>query len=526
MSKEQQFRDESGRGTSTVGSIETTREQTKKAENLRGGSEAENKAAAERIAEELQINELLAAADEAIATPSPRSPEEIDEKAAALESLEKRLERLHDISESRVKRLERIEKRGMPGMSASDYEELERNNVNAELLKRHKEVQEKLSVMNAQKEKRSDDAFHEVMGRLAEAESRIREAIESAVSAAATERWNKRIAKARDTMDKHYEARAVELEGLITELKADPEVAKRHQERINELKERVEKEELKAHQAFLEEITLKIDLLSQQQNAVLKRVEQIAGASAIVADMTTKEITGTRQTLITAILEGKGDKQINDPSEVIPWKRMDTERYYDSLNSLLNPNMRASLKKLADAGDQNAITTSERLGAVTKTHDRFKDIANGEFWAAFNKRAQSDKAEAARRLEEARKRHEVQKEKIEAEIRAVIERGGFRVEVPGDAMREAGKAGGGGVGAVRLEVRRAEEKKNIYLEIVEVAGAAVGVLRKGSTSKASGGITVDAPQFPQWLRTSIFYNEELAAKLEELEKERWSRKAA
>lgn len=53
MGKEQQFRDESGRGTQTVGDVEMQREQAKEAENLRGGFEAESKAAAERIDEGL-----------------------------------------------------------------------------------------------------------------------------------------------------------------------------------------------------------------------------------------------------------------------------------------------------------------------------------------------------------------------------------------------------------------------------------------------------------------------------------------
>lgn len=405
----------------------------------------------------------------------------------------------------------------------SDYEELEKNNVSAELLNQHKKVQEKLSVMEAQKEGRTDSAFHEVMRRLAEAESKIREAIESAVSAAATKQWNERVAKARDTMDKHYGKKAEGLENIINELRADPEVMKRHGERVKEKLENAREEGLKARQAFLEEITLRTNLLSQQQHAVLKRVRQIAGAS-VIADMNKEEITKTRQALIAAILEGKGDKQINDPSEVIPWKRMDTERYYDSLDFLLNPKKRASLKTMVDGGDKEAGAILEQLEAVSKTHDKFKDIANNEFWSAFNKRAQSDRAEAEKRREEERQLKETQKEKTEAEIRAVVERGGIRVEVPGDAVREAGKEGGGGVGAVRLKAE-ISKKGNLYLEIVEFAGAAAKVLKKGSVSSASGGVTVDAPQFPEWLRKSILYNKELAAKLEELKKQRYSKAA-
>jgi hypothetical protein len=230
-----------------------------------------------------------------------------------------------------------------------------------------------------------------------------------------------------------------------------------------------------------------------------------------------------RSRLITAIIEGEGDKQLKNPKEIVPWKVTSTSiSYGPAINDLRFFQTEQALRAAAEAGNEQAKKLLEQREQILNENEAIRRLVGpqwitdrrtgerrmGAFWAAFETRKKNDEdgITAARKEErkEAAKREAAFKEAVDA----IIARGGFVVEVPVVKNIRGQKAViGKERGAVRLEKGRSPERVvkdpktgretkkggNEYWKVVEIFGAAGG-LKVGQTSPLNMGA------FPQWFR--------------------------
>ncbi len=484
--------------------------------------------------EDQEFVALLQAAEDIINTPPPRDPAEIDAKAAEYEALERRLKKLPGVNESRLERLEKIEKKWIAHIQtrkarkelpADEYEELQKNREGAGLLAALEKVETTIKKMEAQN--RDDSGFATVVEQLKGKRDELYQKVDETVFEKARNDFDTRLAEIKNKAETHYHRRAEELEQAIQELKNDPEVMRRHGERIKEREEKARQEYIAALIDKLTEAAAMAQSLLARQNRALQRIQEVAGA---VEEGTSKEIRGK---LINAVLIGEGAKQLKNVDEVAPWKTHTSNwRYVPTLNQLRRMGFTtipgvgtaSEFDELALPSDEDkkaGVTAEisekakkilEHIRLIEENDARLQDILGrewetvrdrrrgkeykqpGEFFAAFGIREKNDREgktrtirqsvnEASARRQEKEAGEARRRKAIAAELENLRTNGGNTVLVETQN------------GGVLLGVRKSK-KKNIYFEVLQVAGEAKEQIKKGSAFASFRNM-------PEWLARAI-----------------------
>jgi hypothetical protein len=491
--------------------------------------EEEVSAAEEAQMPSIEDLDALLRESESVATVAAMSEKEIDEMVARRQES---LERLQDIDTIRESRLQKVENYNPLGdLRPSDYERLIQEEMidasYAERLKKLDDVIAKLESLDYP----SADAKAE-LEKLSGVRNAFREKLESQIA----ERQQEIAVRREEVKNKvleHYAKRTAELERAIAEIESNPRVIERLQTMAEkEMKEffaRREKEKQEAEarieserKKIIQEATRYIQSLGARHANAFKRLGEILGNEKIADELTAalgeedarkqqSAFDRVRNRLMTAIIEGEGEKQLKDPKEIVPWDvRPTTLPYYEILNSLKDGSHEIKvLKSAADDGNAEAARLLEQREQILKadtalfrlvgkkwiTDKKTGEKHMGVFWAAFETRKKNDKegitAARKKEREEAAKREAAFKKSAEE----IIKRGGFVVEVPiVKEIRGKKEIVGKEKGVVRLEKEKSK-KGNEYWKVAEVFGA-TNVLKVGDASP------LDMRAFPQWLRES------------------------
>jgi hypothetical protein len=357
----------------------------------------------------------------------------------------------------------------------------------------------------------------------------VREKIESQI----VERQQEiaaQLKKQRDEELNLYKRRVEELEQTIAEIESNPRVlerlramAEREMKEFFEERERKKKEfEAKIEQERkkrIQDATRYIQSLGARCANAFKRLGELTGNEKIADELAValrEEDTRKQQSVFDrvrsqlrrAIIDGEGEKQLKDPSEVVPWEVRSTSiPYYLALGEIQDDTTKNALELAARSGDKNAerllkqrdeVLVADQIlfrlfGKKWITDRKTNEKRLSPFWAAFETRIKNDRegitAARQKEREEAAKREAEFKQKAQE----IIDRGGFVVEVPIiKIVRGKREVVGKQKGVVRLEKRKSK-KGNEYWKVVEVFGITNG-LKVGDVSP------LDMLSFPQWFR--------------------------
>jgi hypothetical protein len=476
-------------------------------------------ATAKELAEVPSIDQLDTILREAerVAKIASMSEKEIDEAIEQRQEALDRLQKLDVIRESRLKRVENFNP--LRELTPSDYERLVQEGVidpeRAERLNKIDKLIEELESLDFP----SAEAKAE-LEKLSEIRNDFRKRIESQIAELQQE-----IAERREEVIskvlQHYARRAAELERIIAEIESNPRVV----ERLHTIAERerqafqtqIEQERKK----IIQEASRYIQSLSARHANAFKRMGELVGNENIANKLIEIIREGNEQKyrnvfdnirsrLIAAIIDGEGEKQLEDPREVVPWKIRPTSiPYEDAINFLRFYGTEETLRAAADAGDEQAKKLLEQREQVIAGNEAIRRIVGpqwitdrktgkkrlGAFWAAFETRKENDQ----KGITAARKKEREEAAKREAEFRKnakqIIDRGGFIAEVPVfEEIKGKRVIVGKQRGVVRLEKRKSK-KGNDFWQVVEVYGTTNG-LKVGDASP------LDMRSFPEWLRES------------------------
>ena len=495
--------------------------------------------------EDLDLQALLKTAEDIINTPPPRDPKEIDEKAARYEQLEQRLEVLPDINESRLARLKRIEEKWREEMAArrkneeftgTGYEQFAESARGKSLLGNLQKVEGVIAKMEG--EKRDDSGFARILEKLRGKRDSLIEIAADVVFASAEEAFEERIGTVRARANEFYAKRAIELAAQVEELTKDPEVMKRHAERLTEAEAREEaKRKETEEKSARERIVADIDLLNEtflvaaslvnRQKDALARIKEIAGE--------TSDAQKVRDAVADAIILGKGKRQITSPREIAPWKQyFRAAPYLESLSAVRERGIIAvpsigsasyfdHLIYASDSDKQRGVTdeiskkahkTVDMISEADANDQKLRDLLGREWetirvrdqktgetrelrrqtplFAAFEKRRQNDAKGETERLRQARiaeeKRRKAEGAKA-AERAKVLE---AEIQKLRDLADEHAAVFAVPGGAALLEAKKSK-KGNTYIEVVDATG------RGEQTKVKKGSAFPHYSNMPEWL---------------------------
>ncbi len=531
-------------------------------------SETERKTESALSAEDRELEALLKTAEEIINTPPPRDPKEIDEKAEQYERLEKRLETLPDISESRLARLERIEKkwreetatrRTAAEFTNPEYESFAESAQGKPLLDNLQKVEGAIAKMEG--EERTDDGFKRILEALRVRRDTLTERVANTIFTATQEAFEERIAKARARTHKLYIGRSIELAAQVEELKSDPEVMKRHTERLTEAEAVKEAKRKEAEEkSASERIAADIDLLNETFLTVVSLVNRQKDSFARIKEIAREagNPQEVRAALTDAILLGEGKQQVKSSAEIAPWKKhFPAAPYIDSLYAarergsisvpgvgtashfdwLIVPSDADKKKGVTPEVSQKARTVVDLISKADENDHKLRDTLGNEWekvktrdrktgemkefrrqtplWAAFETRKRNDERGETKRLRQGRGVEEERRKEegaraaerdraLETQIQKSRDQAGERAVL----LRIRG-------GAVLLEAKKSK-KGNTYIEVVDAVGDARAKVKKGSAFPHYSSM-------PEWLKDIIKgspYESELDNALEALRKQR------
>lgn len=450
-------------------------------------------------------------------------------------ALEKRLKTIETLRESYTKREERLHHvenfNPLAGLTASDYDRLVKENVidtasgdylkNLDAtIKQFEEVKDPIPDILSQLERLGENrrAMQKEVARLiAEKQQEVDTRRESA----------------RGHVVAHYETRITRLEGTIAEIEKNPlvrdrldkdEKARREAERVRQEEE--ERERKKAQEAVDKEVPRTLQSVGDKHKNAFHRMGELVGDAEIgeklraavtalheaqdavgKAESSTEKkrlaqevreadrelynvIHGVKKRLLDAIVEGDGDKQLKQPSEIVPWEVRSSNAYFPAMNFLQSKEVTARMSGLLAEG--KPVPWAEPYLRIRDENEALKRLIGGKFlkdrggkktgeltelYAAFEIRKKNDEAgvTAARKAE----REAVAKGKVEFNKNAaeIVGRGGFMVM--------------GGQGVVRLEKVKGQKGTELW-EVAEVYG-------KTGDLKVKSRSVLSMRGFPNWV---------------------------
>lgn len=337
----------------------------------------------------------------------------------------------------------------------------------------------------------------------------------------------------------HYGKRIHELERTIAEIESNPKIIERVKQKA-EIEKRIfeEKMETERKEIVQQAIPYIQSLVARNENA-FKRIGEVLENEKIAEELINAIDDGdkknsqaifdkTRDRLINSIINGDGEKQIKNSSEIVPWKMVSSVQYRPALDFLRSGEVEKALESAAKSGNEHAKKLLEQREFIFAGDQAIKSLVDpqwtagkkdgekrvGMFWAAFEKRAENDKQGITEKNRKAREESGKRDAELNKLIADVVGRGGFAAEaavikkVNGKEETASKKKC-----AVRLE--KETSSKNIEgWRVVEICGNISG-LKVGDFSPLS------MSAFPSWLVKSAKRNFKMNGKdfVKKIEKE-------
>lgn len=296
-----------------------------------------------------------------------------------------------------------------------------------------------------------------------------------------------RIVNLRNKVTEHYKHRINKLENTIIELRKIPEVERK----LKELK-------LIPNQEFSQELQEKIIKEAKRFLVSLetRHARAIDRISELLGDKLTGEILSVfkeeknkqqsifdkgRNILIKNILENKGEKQLKDPKEIVPWANNQTfiNKYWQAIDFLKDQGVEDILKYIDNQISEKLIQDKRQLLKETEIFKKLfgkKIIIDsktgkqhmGVFYAAFEKRKENEEKQL--KIEKELKAKNVNEKYTPQKYQEMLEQGFIPITKPIIERLALGpKKVGEDLGFMKIE-RKISSKGNAYLEIVEIAG--------------------------------------------------------
>ncbi|MBI2645140.1 hypothetical protein HYW94_03145 [Candidatus Uhrbacteria bacterium] len=447
--------------------------------------------------------------------------QEIDELIKKRESAKKKLDRIDSWKKERIEKIEKFTD-PLDVIAPADYDML----LKAGLLTT--EDAKKLEALDAQIQKAKSiqhpsqdikNAIEKHTTQQGEVHKEIREVMHQR-----QRQFRERIETLKNKLAKIYIERAGKLTALLADIESQPRVMDRLKKIEEEQTEKKEREEREIQTKILNECTRMAQSMRDRHEHAFKRIAEALDDPNIkerilsALEQSQKSTTFKQSEdyfrkigdqLIRSILTEEGDKQIKSLKETTPRIMPGGIDYSEAKRNLENAANLTALTELAEKGSVQAKKLLEQRELVLKESgalDKILEQKNmrGEniFLATFQRRRENDKNDMTKKLQEAREEQEKtdrlakkEQEKQKHEMKEIVARGGFYVDVPqsvfiGGEWRLTGEKR---QGVVRME-EVISKKGNKIWKITEVAGAAkdANLLGKVSSLNMNG--------FPQWLK--------------------------
>lgn len=325
----------------------------------------------------------------------------------------------------------------------------------------------------------------------------------------------------------HYGKRIHELERTIAEIESNPKIIERIKQKT-EIEKRIFEEKMETERKEIVQQAIPcIQSLGARNENAFKRIGEILENEkiaeelmSVIGDEDKKKrqaiFDKTRSRLINSIIDGDGEKQIKNSSEIAPWKMVSSIQYKPALDFLRSGEVEKALESAAESGNDHAKKLLEQRIRIFNGNQAIKLLVGpqwiagkkdgekrlGMFWDAFETRAKNDKQGITEKNRKAREESEKRDAELSKLIADVVDRGGFAAEAAGKKKC-----------AVRLE--KEISSKNIEgWRVVEICGNISG-LKVGDFSPLS------MSAFPSWLVKSAKRNFEMNGKdfVKKIEKE-------
>jgi hypothetical protein len=462
---------------------------------------------------------------------------EVDELMEQRQGL---VDRFYDIEAIRESRLEKVERfNPLKDIKPNDYERLVAEGVIDEEFAARFESDPEKFVATLQELDRTIAQFESIVSPSADASARLEKLLEMRIvfqgelKDRLDERHEEIAARREETKNnvlEHYSARAKELEGIIAAIESNPDVVARLYaiaeaemrvffEKRNAEKRASEEKIEQEKKAALHEAMRAVQSLGARQANAFKRLGEILGNEHVANELLEafgEEDERKRQSAFdrvrglmrVAVIDGEGERQLKDPSEVVPWENRATSLPYHETLRELRSLMKNILRPLAEVGDERAQKLLEQAEEIDRwdrvllelfgrkwtTDHKTNERRLGAFYRNFETRKENDK----KGITEERKRAREDAARREAEFKEnakeIIERGGFVVMAPMiEKVRGKNVETGTQKCAVRLEKVGPKKKggKDMW-KIVEMFPLEVPGLWVGKSSP------LNMKQFPEW----------------------------
>jgi len=462
-----------------------------------------------------ELDGLLQKAEK-VAETSSFSETEVDKMIEKHRQTFARLQNIELVKEQRLRRTENYNP--SENLNSFDYERLVQEKIiGSSYVQRLKKLDSVITELESLKYPPADTEVE--LEKLIQTRNSIREDLESQIKQRQDD-LSERREDIRNKIIVHYAKRVEELKEIIREIKADPQVAERLQKIAEEKQKDFETKIAQERKRLLAEVArLSQSIMDRHRNAFKKLIEITGNENinqellAILKENKEKQqsfFNQIRNYLIKSIIEGRGETQLKNPKEIVPWVVYPTSLpYIDTINALSSQEIVRALKAAAKTEDKQAKSLLERYSRILDENQAFRkligrkwimDKKTGEkkmtrFWSAFKTREENDKkgiTETRRKEQEKIARREAESRQAEAEI---IKKGGIIVEVPiikiiNGRQQVVAKE----KGVVYLE-KITSKKGNKCWKVIETFGAA-DCLEIGRVSP------LNMKAFPNWLRQS------------------------